>query len=800
MTGKRRLSCAAALLPLALAQAQRVSAQTLAQAPASGRANAAAPNAPGVTAPAASTQDNTGQADIIVTAQKRSERLSQVPITITAASGDQLARQGVTNTEQLERVVPGFTFTKTNFGTPVYTLRGIGFNDNSIGSSAAVAVYLDQVPLPYSVETRGATLDLERVEVLNGPQGTLFGQNATGGAINYVAAKPTSALQAGADLTYGRFNEVDGQGFISGPLTDTVSVRIAGRYEYRGDWQKGFDPNDSAFGQTSAKLGARRFFTGRLLLDWKPTDRLSVEIGADGWQDGSDTQAQQFVRFAPASAQNVYNAADYAAYATQQPLPKDDRLAGWTAGRDYGRDDHFVQVHTRIDYDLTDDVKLTSLSAYSTYRERSLIDADAAAIQEEEVSRRAAAHSFSQELRVAATTGPLKLTAGGNYEHDYTNDNLRLYLKATNSGIGPHRYDGLDEPDVQHVDTYAAFADVEYAITHTLSLVGGARYTKQDRDYQGCVADPGDGTLAAAFAATYHTAPVPGGCVSMDSPATNRLLPNIKAKLDQDNVAWRGGVNWKPTNNALLYANVTKGYKSGSFPIIPGVYARQFQPVTQESVLAYEGGFKLSLAQRRIQLNGAIFYYDYKNKQLLGNVLVPPFGRLATLVNIPKSRVYGAELQAVLQPISGLRVTGGVTYVNTRVQQDPTAPTDAFGQSVSFVGESFPDTPRWQAVTDAEYRFSVGPSYAAFLGAGTTTRTSTSAAFGDSSLLRIPGYTLLDVRAGFETSNGNWRLELWGHNVTNKYYITNIVHQIDVVAAYTGMPATYGATLSYRFR
>ena len=300
-----------------------------------------------------------------------------------------------------------------------------------------------------------------------------------------MAAKPTNTLEAGAGLTYGRFNEVDGQGFVSGPLTDTVSVRLAGRYEYRGDWQKGFDPNDGAFGQTGARLGARRFFTGRLLLDWKPTDRLSIEIGADGWQDGSDTQAQHFVRFAPASAQNAYNAGDYAAYATQQPLPNDDRLAGWTAGRDYGRDDHFAQVHLRADYDLSDTVKLTSLSAYSTYRERSLIDADAAAIREEEVSRRAAAHSFSQELRIAATTGPLKLTVGGNYEHDYTNDNLQLYLQATNSGIGPRRYDGLDEPDVQHVDTYAAFGDVEYALTRTLSLAAGARYTRQNRDYRG---------------------------------------------------------------------------------------------------------------------------------------------------------------------------------------------------------------------------------------------------------------------------------------------------------------------------
>jgi outer membrane receptor protein involved in Fe transport len=139
--------------------------------------------------------------EVVVTAQKRSERLQDVPISITAVTGEQLVDAGVTDTSQLTKVVPGFAYQQSSYGTPIYSIRGIGFYDTSVGISPAVSVYLDQAPLPFSVMARGATLDLERVEVLKGPQGTLFGQNSTGGAINYIAAKPTAIPEAGVDFT-----------------------------------------------------------------------------------------------------------------------------------------------------------------------------------------------------------------------------------------------------------------------------------------------------------------------------------------------------------------------------------------------------------------------------------------------------------------------------------------------------------------------------------------------------------------------------------------------------------------------
>jgi len=180
-------------------------------------------------APTAAPPEIQSEGEIVVTAQKRTERANEVPLSITAVSGDQLLKQGISTPADLVKVTPGLTYTESVSALPVYTIRGIGFFDDSTADSPAVSVYVDQVPLPFAIMTEGASLDPERVEVLKGPQGTLFGQNSTGGAINYVAAKPKDHFSAGADLTYARFNEVDAQGFVTGQLADGLTFRLADR-------------------------------------------------------------------------------------------------------------------------------------------------------------------------------------------------------------------------------------------------------------------------------------------------------------------------------------------------------------------------------------------------------------------------------------------------------------------------------------------------------------------------------------------------------------------------------------------
>ena len=202
---------------------------------AAGSAQAQQTTTPSATDRARDAQASTTVQELIVTAQKREESINDVPMSVSAASGETLTELGIQDTSQLVKIIPGFNYTPSYYGTPVYSIRGVGFLDTSLAASPTVSVYVDEAPLPYSIMTQGASLDLERVEVLKGPQGTLFGMNATGGAINYVAGKPTEDFRAGFDASYGRFNTVDLQGFVSGPITPTLSGRIALRLIRSGD-------------------------------------------------------------------------------------------------------------------------------------------------------------------------------------------------------------------------------------------------------------------------------------------------------------------------------------------------------------------------------------------------------------------------------------------------------------------------------------------------------------------------------------------------------------------------------------
>jgi iron complex outermembrane recepter protein len=734
--------------------------------------------------------------EIIVTAQKRTERLSDVPMSITAASKQQLQQIGITDTNQLEKLVPGFTYQQTNFGVPVFSLRGIGDFDTTLGVSPAVSVYMDQIALPYSAMTRGSVLDLERVEVLKGPQGTLFGQNSTGGAINYIAAKPTENFEAGTTIDYGRFNEFDTEEFVSGPLAQGLSARVALRTEERGDWQQNYTRSD--------ELGAKHFYNGRVLLDWAPDAGLNFELSLNGWKDTSDSQAPQFMYFSPTVplAAGGYPPA-FKALAGYPAAPQTPQAADWDEDSSLRRDDNFYQVGLHADWRISDSVSLNSLTAYSLYKTLSPTDTDGTDYRDLTVIIDGRLNSFSQELRLNGKYDErLNWMIGGNYQRDTADEAQTSLLGSTNSTVGPLHYDDLVAINDQRVRTASAFGGIDFGFTEQLTAQGSVRYTHQDRDFTGCTADAGDGQLASAFGllstilSGSPTTIASGSCVTFGP--NFKPLPAVDSELNQNNISWRGGLNWKVDPHTLMYANITKGFKAGGFPTIPAAFESQLTPIRQESVLAYEMGFKISPV-RTLQLDGAAFYYDYKDKQILGYAIIQPFGNLPELVSIPKSRVDGAELQATWRPIEGLTLSAGGTYVDSRVQSNPVNPVDPFGNTSNFVGEQFPSTPHWQGLLNTQYEFALANQLNGFIGANGSYRSASYAAFGDSPSFKIDDYGLLDLRTGIKSSDGAWRLEFWGRNVTNKYYWNTVEHVTDAVTRITGMPRTYGVSVSYRF-
>jgi iron complex outermembrane receptor protein len=730
--------------------------------------------------------------EIVVTAEKRSENISRVGLGITAFSGPTLQRQGIKDVADLAAVVPGLSYSLSRADTPIYTLRGVGFNDSSLGAYSPVAVYVDEVPLPFPALTTAAGLDLERVEVLKGPQGTLFGQNTTGGAINYIAAKPTDRFEAGTNIGYGRFNDVNLDGFISGPLADTVKGRFAFSAERADDWQHSYTRDDSA--------GKVRKFAARLLLDWQPSDRLQIELNLNGWENKSDPQMAQVVAITPQVPTPVVPALN--AY----PLsPKNDQAADWSPDIKPRGDESLAQSSLRGNYQLTDDLMLTSISSFVRYRRDNAEDTDGISLNDSDLGfDRGQMDSFDQEIR-AANSGShgFRWMVGGNYEHS-TVDQQGLFVTGDSPVSRGLNFKSNGFFSNQKMNNYAGFANVHYDITSKLTAKVGGRFTQADRNNVTCTLDSGDGLIAGLFTFLSREltgnpmlpAIPPGGCITLDSTT---FLPTVYRKsLNEHNESWLVGLDYRSTPDFLFYVNVAKGYKAGSFGTISASTSLQFTPVTQESVMDYEGGFKAKFLDRRLELEGAAFHYDYNNKQVRGNLIDPIFGALPTLLNIPKSSVDGAELSLAWTPLRGLTLTGATTYLRAIVDSYTGVNND--GMIQNFAGSAMPFTPTWQYSTTADYTWPITNEYAAFVGATESYKGHAAGEIGSGPIEDIGSYGLLDFRAGLASKDNAWRFMFYGKNVTNKYYWTYTVRAYDTDVRYAGKPVTYGATVSYRFQ
>jgi iron complex outermembrane recepter protein len=747
-------------------------------------ANASIKQNPVPSAPASGPADDQ-IGDIIVTAQKRSESISRVPMSISAASGDQLRAVGVTNVGDLQKIVPGFRYTPSAYSTPIYSIRGIGFNESSLGAKPNVSVYVDEVPLPLSILTRGASLDLERVEVLKGPQGTLFGSNTTGGAINFIAAKPGDHFQAGLDISYGRFDAFDLSGFVSGPVSDTLGVRAAVSTTQGGAWQRSYTRDD--------KHGREDIINGRLLFDWRPADDVRFEFNVNHLHDAGDELAAHLIAITPLAPARAFRIPLVLSY----PLaPRDNRAADFNPGRDYSRDNDQTQVSIRGDFDVTDSLTVTSITSYLDFGERRDVDPDGLALENIEYTTIASIKNFNQELRVAGDFGSTKGIVGVNYEKIDVDqvDTGRVTYDTNAYALGPaNPFFDYFNSSFQRFDTKSVFGNLDIDLSETLTAHAAARYTRTTIDFSGCTGDSGNGVLARGWNAVFGTNAQPGGCVTLDATFRAGL---VSKSLDEDNVSWRAGLDFKPTADLLFYANVSRGYKAGSYPILSASSASQLVPVTQESVTAYEVGFKTTLAARTLQLTGAAFYYDYRDKQVRGRVIVPVFGPLEALVNVPKSSVRGAELQVLWKPVRGLTANISGTYVDSEIKGFTNY--DPYGVLRDFDGEPFPLTSKYQGDADLAYEFPISSRLDAFAGANLNYQSGTNGGLGRLALLDIDAYALLDLRAGIKASDGSWRLSIWGRNVTNRYYWTIADHIADTTVRYTGKPATYGATLSFR--
>lgn len=793
--------------------------------------------------------------EVLVTANRREQAVNNVGLTIQAASGQDLVQRGVSNVADLAKLVPGFTFTQSIYSTPVFTLRGIGLYDATFGAAPSVAIYTDQIPRNVPVMSDALDLDVERLEVLKGPQGTLFGQSATGGAINYILGKPTKEFAAGFSTSYERFDRVETSGFVSGPITETLQARLAIKGVSGGAWQHSLSRPDD-------ENGDQRKLAGRLTLAFEPTDRLRATLTATASRDRSDPLAPQYAgttlnlyptQAAATASGNPYARVDApryndlttptslgydASFTGRQatvvgrlsspnaakaagargllgtPVSDDARDAEWTAGFLHASDNTYYQFAGQADFDLTETLTLTYTGAYAKQKLRYNQDLDGTPAQVVDVPLSGQVKSANNEIRLAYNDERFHGLVGAVYDDLKSSQDNLFYLgdysaNADLISVTSNEFDSRSK-------SYGVFANGEYEIVSRLTLQGGIRYTKTKLDATYCYSDPTGTGAAVLFGNALNSVPITIG-VGQCFPTTGDILLGtakstltpVNQSLDEDNVSFRVGANYKFEQGTLVYATVSQGYKAGIFSAIGASRVNQYTPATQEKVIAYEAGFKAPIAWNGLQFNGSAFYYDYTNKQVRGRVQDTVFGLLEKMLNVPESYVFGLEAEISARPIDGLHVSASGTYLKSKVSGDYSATADglaiynAEGYRDNFKGSELPYTPKFSGNIDVQYEFPIWSGWNGFAG-GTMTYTSKQNTTFQTATLKaddfeIDGYTLLDLRAGVSSQDDRWRVSAFGRNVTSKSYVTAVSTFLDTLVRYRGKPAVYGVSLAYRF-
>jgi Outer membrane receptor proteins, mostly Fe transport len=771
---------------------------------------------------------------IVVTAQRREESLNDVGMSIQAVRGELLDQLHVTDTRDLSAFAPSFTVSQSYQGVPTYTMRGIGFNTINLSATSTVGTYVDEVAYAYPFMMTGPMLDLERVEVLKGPQGTLYGRNTTAGLINFVTRKPTEDFEGSVTAEVGNYETLNVEGFVSGRIAEGLAGRLAFRSENAG---KGWQVSNTR----GERQGEVDRWAIRGSLAFEPTDRFSADLSVTYWENQSDTVVAQGIGFTPATAVSPFLAPGIADYiAANQPTKA--RHADWAPesvrGADAGigpglkgplrEDNTFLGLKLHMGYELSDNVRLVSLTGYNDLKRRALSDWSGAPYEILLQRAEGDIESFSQELRLEGGDDRANWLVGAYYAKDEIVDANRTLL-GQNANVGLIRYAGsglltspfntggytalqmsqafrtyIDRGDMT-TKTWSLFANGDYRLSEVLKITAGIRYTEDKQDYAGCSRDFNGSMLPnvnvvnrALYFQTYGViAPeiAANACNTFD-PATG-TFGMVVSQLDEDNLAWRLALDWTPNDDVLVFASVSKGAKAGATPVNAANIATQNAPAKQELLTAYEVGFKASLLERRMQANVSAFYYDYKDKQLSVYFADPIYTALSRLQNVPKGEAYGVDGEITWRLTPEFTLIAAGTLLHTEVQDY--LGTNAAGQPQDFDGRPFLYSPKKSGSLTALYNRELSADLGLQVAVNARWQDDTHADLEGDPRFKVDAYGLLNASVGVQSLDDRWRFQVWGRNLTNEYYWTAVSSNANVVVRFPGQPRTYGASLTYNF-
>jgi len=708
--------------------------------------------------------------EVVVTAQFREEALQKTPVAITAINAEQIAARSMTRITDISAFAPNvFAAPSTSFYGPAtqFYIRGVGQNDSTFAFEPGVGIYIDDV---YNGILLGSTfdlLDLDRVEVLRGPQGTLSGKNSLGGSVKLFSKKPDGDGGGFVEATYGRFDRTDVR--ASGNFTlvpDTVYARLSGVSKHRDGYFKRLDyacvnpgsnvPPQMAVG-TNCVLGTeggQDLQAVRLAVRWIATDTIEDNLIADVTQDRSEVAATKITVLnnpqVPNSGQFITGPKSYTSYGTYADLGYTDpaRFAGAPgAGTHMGfslptnSPVDAYGVSNKIEWKLTNALSLTSITGLRRYQGNYSVDFDGTPYTVQLLSNTFSHRQFTQELRLNGTSMSLVDWTVGAYYYDAKSrfGGLRLI----SPGLATENIFNSD--DTIPSTSKSGFAHAVYRATSQVSLIAGVRYTKEDKDYNFGRRNP--------YA--------PGSSYTAAGAIDNTTGTYAGNKTD-----YRGGLEYQWTPQVMTYAQYSTGFKGGGVNPRPFV-AEQEVPFKPETVRATEVGVKSDLFNRRMRVNVAAFYNKYTDIIFTNAAPTPNSTANATPVNGGNADVTGAELEVTLRVLDGLSVDASGSYLNFDLKRINPGLT---GVSLS-TQQVF--APKRKASLGVQYRLPLG-------NLGTLTpridgqyQSSFFTNFDNNVLGQVPSYALVNARLSWDSASGDWSGALTVTNATDKFYYIN---------------------------
>jgi iron complex outermembrane receptor protein len=707
---------------------------------------------------------NGGLEEIVVTAQKREQNLQDVGASVVAFNAEALNAAGVEDPITLQQHTPGMVLsTNGPYGQPY--IRGVGSDIINPGTDAPIAIFEDGAYQPRPNAAITEFFDLDRVEVLKGPQGTLYGRNASGGAINIVTHDPDMFLSSDGDAIFGNYGRVTVRNSFNAPLSDTLAVRIAGVYTEHGGYTTNlFD---------GSKLDNENQWGVRGKVKYAPRSDFSIVLTLEHIREHDSRDLPEKVLDSPDLPLPVRDLAPLLGY-TAPPIPANPR--------DVYENSPNVELvsNTRANAILSWDlgpVLFKFTSGYTDVWNDGILDLDGTQINFSYDNEADHSNSVIESLQLSSLgAGPLQWMVGAEYFHENGGQNFDARLPnfgaPSSDPYGPEVAGFIWNSGIQ-TSSASGFADLTYMFSPQWSINAGIRYTWEHKraNFLETLIDP-FGALTGLPGGTYLTPAMPHATFSAWTP---------KVRLE-----------YRPKDDILLYASATRGFKSGGFNLMNT--GEEFQP---EKIWSYELGLKSTWLDKRLRGNAAAFYYNYRDLQ------VNQFSGVTNLVtNAANSRITGVEVEIEAQPISALQTDLSFAYLDAIYLNYYTHnATDPTGPELDLSGNRMPKAPRSTVTLATQYSWPIDVNRLTLRG---EVRYQSLVYFDqfDSAEVTQAGYALFNGRLSYAAPNDRWSVAVFGQNLGDKLYRQSMVRVDNVfgTVAFFGAPRTYGVEFSYRVR